>query len=286
MPVPPKPVLLRTLMTDFDRQISLEDAENTSKRLWRNPVPSDIQIVANADALCLAAATEVVSSAEAAVRATGSFTLVLSGGSTPKSLYSLLADNASWRARMPWERTHFFWGDERHVPPDHPDSNYRMAYEAMLSKVPVPAANIRRIRSEYTGAGQAAQDYEQTLRAFFHLTAEQYPRFDLVFLGLGPDAHTASLFPGTQALHEQRRLVTANRVGKFSTERITMTVPVLNNAARVIFLVSGEEKALPLKAVLEGRYEPSQLPAQLIRPSHGRLLWLVDQAAAQSLQGD
>jgi 6-phosphogluconolactonase len=251
-----------------------------------NPVQFDIQIVPNAEALCLAAATMFVSSAEAAVRERGSCTVVLSGGSTPKNLYALLADDASWRARMPWEKVHFFWGDERHVPPEHPDSNYRMAHEAMLSKVPLPAANIHRITSEYTDAGQAAWEYEQALREFFHLTAGQYPRFDLIFLGLGPDAHTASLFPGAQALHEQQRLVVANRVDKLHTERITMTAPVLNNAACVVFLVSGAEKASPLKAVLEGQYEPSQLPAQLVHPHHGRLLWLVDQAAARLLQGE
>jgi len=252
----------------------------------KNPVQSDIQIVPNADALCRAAAAEVVSSAEAAVRTKGSFTIVLSGGSTPKSLYALLADDASWRARVPWEKTHFFWGDERHVPPDHPDSNYRMSHEAMLSKVPIPAANIHRIKSEYVDAKQAAQEYEQALRTFFQLPVGQSPRFDLVFLGLGPDAHTASLFPGTQALHEPQRLVVANWVGKFDADRITMTAPVLNNAALIVFLVSGEEKTLPLKAVLRGRYEPSQLPAQLIQPRQGRLLWLVDQAAAHLLQGD
>lgn len=244
---------------------------------------SDIQIVANADALCLAAATEMVSCVESVVHEKGSCTVVLSGGSTPQGLYMLLADDESWRARIPWEQLHVFWGDERHVPPDHPESNYRMAHEAMLSKVPLPAANIHRIKSEYADAEQAAQEYEQTLQEFFRLTAGQYPCFDLVFLGLGPDAHTASLFPGTQALYEQQRLVIANWVGKFFADRITMTAPVLKNAACVIFLVSGEEKALPLKAVLQGRYEPSQLPAQLIRPDHGRLLWLVDQAAARRL---
>jgi 6-phosphogluconolactonase len=249
----------------------------------KTPVQSDMHIVANADALCLAAAAEVVSCVESAVREKGSCTVVLSGGSTPKSLYALLADDASWRARIPWETVHFFWGDERHVPPHHPVSNYRMAHEAMLSKVPIPAVNIHRIKSEYPDAEQAAREYEQTLREFFRLTAGHYPSFDLVFLGLGPDAHTASLFPGTRALYERQRLVVANWVGKFFADRITMTAPVLNNAVRVIFLVSGGEKALPLKAVLQGRYEPSQLPAQLIQPDRGRLLWLVDQSAAQWL---
>lgn len=262
-----------------------------SKAQWemtgmKTSVQSDIQIVANADALYRIAAAEVLSCAEAAVREKGAFTVVLSGGSTPKGLYTLLADEASWREQVPWEKTHFFWGDERHVPPDHPDSNYRMAHDAMLSKVPIPAANIHRIKSEYADAEQAAQEYEQALRTFFQLPAGQYPCFDLVLLGLGPEAHTASLFPGAQALHEHQRLVVATWVGKFYAERITLTAPVLNTAARIVFLVSGTEKALPLTAVLEGRYEPEQLPAQLIQPRHGRLLWLVEQAAARLLQAN
>ena len=243
-----------------------------------------IQIVANADALYQAAAAEFVRQAGAAVEAKGACTVALSGGSTPKGLYGLLADDPTWRGQVPWDQLHVFWGDERHVPPDHPDSNYRMAHEAMLSKVPIPPANVHRIKSEHPDARQAAEDYEQTLRAFFHLTAGQFPRFDVVFLGLGPEAHTASLFPGTKVLHETARLVVATWVGKFYTDRITMTPPVLNHAAGVIFLVSGGDKALALKAVLEGPDAPEQLPAQLIRPSHGRLLWLADRAAAGLLQ--
>jgi 6-phosphogluconolactonase len=249
-------------------------------------VKPEIRIVTTAEALSLAAATEFVNRATAAVHEKNSFTVALSGGSTPKSLYALLANDPSWRERIPWAQTHCFWGDERHVPPDHPDSNYCMASEVMLSKVPIPSTNIYRIKGEYPDAEQVAYEYEQTLRGFFRLPVGQYPRFDLVFLGLGSDAHTASLFPGTQALHEQQRLVVANWVGKFYAERITMTAPVLNNAACVVFLVSGEEKALPVKAVLEGRYEPSQLPAQLIRPRHGQLVWFVDHAAARLLHKD
>jgi len=249
-------------------------------------VKPEIHIETSAEALSHAAAAEFVDRAIAAVHEKSSFTVALSGGSTPKSLYALLANDVSLREQVPWENTYCFWGDERHVPPDHPDSNYRMAYDAMLSKVPIPSANIHRIKGEYPDAEQVAREYEQTLREFFHLPVGQYPRFDLVFLGLGPDAHTASLFPGTQALHEQRRLVVANWVGKFYAERITMTAPVLNNATCIVFLVSGEEKALPVKAVLEGRYEPSQLPAQFIQPHHGRLVWLIDQAAARLLRRD
>jgi 6-phosphogluconolactonase len=244
----------------------------------------EIQIVADAEALYRAGAAEFVRQVGAAIGTKGLFTVALSGGSTPKGLYGLLASDPTLRAQVPWEKIYVFWGDERHVPPADADSNYRMAHEAMLSKVPIPPANVHRIKSEHPDASQAADDYEQTLRAFFHVSEGQLPRFDLVFLGLGPEGHTASLFPGTKALHETKRLTVSNWVGKFFTDRITMTPPVLNNAACVFFLVSGEDKALPLKAVLEGQYEPEQLPAQLIQPEHGKLLWLVDQAAASLLQ--
>jgi 6-phosphogluconolactonase len=244
----------------------------------------EIEIVTDAEALYQSGAAEFVRQAREAVEAKGTFTVALSGGSTPKGLYALLSTDPTLRAQAPWDNIHMFWGDERHVPPNDAESNYRMAHDAMLSRVPIPLANVHRIKSENPQASQAAEEYEQTLRSFFHLPAGQFPPFDLIFLGLGPEGHTASLFPGTKALHEERRLVVSNWVGKFYTDRITMTPPVLNNAACVIFLVSGEDKALPLKAVLEGHYEPEQLPAQLIRPSRGRLLWLVDQQATRLLQ--
>lgn len=244
-----------------------------------------IHIVANPEELSRAAAAEFVRQARAAVPAKGSFTVALSGGSTPRSLYALLASDNALRAAVPWEKTHFFWGDERHVPPDQADSNYRMAHEAMLSQVPVPPANVQRVQGEQLDASQAAEAYEQTLRACFRLATGQFPRFDLVLLGMGADGHTASLFPGTAALREQLRLVTANWVGQFNSYRITLTPPVLNNAACVLFLVSGEEKAETLRAVLQGEEQPERLPAQLIHPTDGRLVWLVDQAAARLLRG-
>ena len=210
--------------------------------------------------------------------------MALSGGSTPKKMFAMLANDAALRNRMPWSRVHFFWGDERHVPPDHTDSNFRMANETMLSRVPVPPENIHRIRAENPDAGKAAEDYEQELREFFMLGPEQLPPFDCVFLGMGTDGHTASLFPGTKALQERKRLVVPNWVDKFQSYRITLTPPVLNNADLVIFLVSGEEKAQPLRTVLEGQKQPDRLPSQLIEPTHGKLLWLVDRAAAGLLK--
>ncbi len=242
-----------------------------------------IHIVADTEELSRVAAVEFVHRAQDAVQAKGIFTVVLSGGSTPKSLYTLLADDVTLRAAVPWDKVHFFWGDERHVPPDHPDSNYRMAHEALLSKVLVPAANVQRIKSEYPEAHRAADEYDQRLREFFAVTVGHFPQFDLLLLGMGPDGHTASLFPGTVALHERTRLVVANRVEKFNTDRITLTPPVLNNAAHIIFLVGGEEKAETLRAVLQGEQQPERFPAQLISPTQGTLLWLVDRSAARLL---
>ena len=245
-----------------------------------------IQIVSNGQELARKAAMEFVRLATDPGRGEGVFTVALSGGSTPKILYSLLAGDETMREAVPWERVHFFWGDERHVPPDHPESNYRMTFETLLSKIPLPVANIHRIKSETLDAHQAATEYEQEIRKFFQLPEGGFPRFDLVFLGLGPDGHTASLFPGTKALNEERRLVVSNWVGKFDTQRITMTVPLINEASEVIFLVAGDDKAAPLKSVLEGDYEPMQLPAQLIRPERGRLMWIVDSAASRLLKKD
>jgi 6-phosphogluconolactonase len=158
-----------------------------------------------------------------------------------------------------------------------------MAHEAMLSRVPVAPQNVHRIQAENPNASEAAEDYDQELRGFFRLPSGQFPRFDLILLGMGPDGHTASLFPGTDVVQEQKKLVAAPWVETFRTHRITLTPPVLNNAASVIFLVSGKEKAETLQQVIQGDYQPDRLPAQLIRPTSGRLLWLVDRAAARLL---
>jgi 6-phosphogluconolactonase len=245
----------------------------------------EVQIRTGIDDLSRAAASEFIRQGHRGVKEKGQFSVALSGGSTPKSLYSLLVNDSSLQKEVPWDQTHFFWGDERHVPPDHPESNYRMTKEAMLSKIAIPSENIHRIRAENPNAQQAAEEYEETLRTFFRLKAGELPRFDLVLLGMGLDGHTASLFPGTEALLEQRRLVVATWVEKFHTHRITMTLPVLNQAAFILFLVSGEEKAETLRQVLEERGQKSPLPSQFIRPTHGRLLWLVDRGAGRLLTG-
>jgi 6-phosphogluconolactonase len=242
---------------------------------------ADLRIVDDLRGLSQAAAEEFVTQATGTVRANGRFTVALSGGSTPKSLFSLLATN--FHDQLPWDKMFFFWGDERHVPPDNPESNYRMAYETLLSKVPVPAENVFRVRAENPDAGQAAADYEQTLREFFHLSAGAFPRFDLILLGMGPDGHTASLFPKTIALQDKSRLVVANWVDKFKTHRITFTLPVLNNAAVVNFLVGGADKAETVREVLEGSQPAELFPSKLVHPMNGRLMWMVDQAAAAAL---
>ena len=228
-----------------------------------------------------AAAEVVVHTATDAVEQRGRFTIALSGGSTPKSLFNLLATNA--RTVLPWDRMFFFWGDERHVPPTDPDSNYRMAEEAMLSKIPVAAGNVFRIPAENPDAAAAADAYEQTLRKFFQLGPGEVPIFDLILLGVGPDGHTASLFPGSAGLQEKTRLVIANWVDKLKTSRLTLTLPVLNAARCVAFLVSGTDKAAVLKTVLEEDAPAEQYPSKLIRPNNGKLIWLLDRAAASDL---
>ncbi|HEY7112049.1 MAG TPA: 6-phosphogluconolactonase [Thermoanaerobaculia bacterium] len=247
------------------------------------PAPPEVRVLADADALAQAAAVEFLSATGEALRNAPTATVALSGGSTPRRLYSLLSGD-EFRRRVAWPRIHFFFGDERHVPPGDAESNYRMAADAMLSRVAVPAENVHRIRAEDPSAEAAARAYEREIEDHFRLAPGQFPRLDLALLGLGTDGHAASLFPGTKALSETRRRAVSNWIGKLDTDRITLTAPAFNAAAAVVFLVSGEDKAAPLKSVLEGPYEPAQLPAQLIRPGAGRLLFLADRAAAQRLR--
>jgi 6-phosphogluconolactonase len=246
-------------------------------------VQRDVRILTSLEAIAKRAAQEFVQTATAAVSEKGSFSVALSGGSTPKALYSLLANDAALRAQTPWDKMSVYFGDERNVGPDHADSNFRMASEMMLSKVPIKAEQVFRIKGEYKDTERAALEYEQVLRASSKIGEGQVPRFDLVLLGMGNEGHTASLFPGTKALHETKRLVVRNWVGKLYTERITLTAPAINNAARVLFMITGADKALALKGVLEGPYEPDQLPAQMIQPSNGKQLWLVDTIAGGML---
>lgn len=244
-----------------------------------NGESNEVRVFESAAELMEAAAREILKAALQAVSERGRFTWALSGGSTPRDLYRRLASDP-FRERMPWQAIHFFWGDERHVPPDHPESNFRMAREAMLDAVPVPPGNIHRIHAEETDAERAAAAYEDEIRSFFDLVPGEWPRFDLVLLGLGKDGHTASLFPGGTAIHERERLVLAPWAEAQKTFRITLTPPVLNHAARTVFLVSGEDKAEALHAVIEGAREPERYPAQIVE---GNRLWMVDRPAARLL---
>jgi 6-phosphogluconolactonase len=246
-------------------------------------VEREIRILPDGAAIARRAAQEFVQAAAAAVRERGSFNAALAGGSTPKALYSLLANDPTLRSQLPWDKMHLFFGDERHVPPDHPDSNFRMATEAMISKSPLKPEQVTRIKGEYPDADQAALEYEKALREYFKLKDGEYPRFDLLLAGMGNEGHTLSLFPGTKALHSDGRIVVRNWIGKLYTERITLTAPAASNAAEIIFMVTGADKAPALKAVLEGPYEPEQLPAQLLKPKNAKLLWLVDAAAGSML---
>lgn len=243
----------------------------------------EVQIFPDAGPLTRRAAEEFVKSVAEAVAQKGSFTVALAGGSTPRALYSQLADDPALRSRIPWDKLHFFFGDERHAVPDSPESNFRLANETLFSKGLIKPEQITRIKGEYADTEKAALEYEQALRAYFKLNDGEYPRFDLVLLGMGDEGHTLSLFPGTKALHATNRIVVRNWVGKLYTERITLTAPAANQASRVIFMVTRADKACALKAVLEGPYEPEQLPAQLIQPTSGKLFWLVDQAAGSML---
>ncbi len=241
----------------------------------------EIEVALNLADLARRAAEYFIRLTDQAITMRGRFTIALSGGSTPRALYTLLASDP-YREQIRWPAVHVFWGDERCVPPDHPDSNYRLAQETLLSQVPIPGENIHRMAGEKPPE-QAAEEYEALLRAFFHLKPGEPPRFDMVLLGLGADGHTASLFPGTPVLREKGRLVAALFVEKLNAYRLTLTPPVLNYAADVIFLVEGAAKAGVLHDVLQGEYDPDRLPAQLVQPADSTLIWLIDRAAASRL---
>ncbi len=249
-----------------------------------------VKVFDNKELLSSAAASFVAETANTAVKSNGSFTLLLAGGGTPRTLYQLLATE-SYAARMPWNRTHLFWGDERFVPPDHPESNYGMAHRALIEHVPLPPENVHPVPTlDYPDVQSAADAYDQVLRDIVNKNDNEckvitgnFPRFDLVLLGMGTDGHTASLFPGCEAaLRENSRLAVAVKAppGYETTERVTVTLPVLNGASAVLFLAAGSEKRQVLDCVLN---DPGQArrkyPAAMVRPVNGRLLWYLDREA-------
>src|SRR5262245_61709958 len=237
-----------------------------------------IRVLPDPAALADSAARQFVERCQAAIDARGSFSIALSGGSTPRDLHLRLA-SPPLAQQIDWAHVHVWFGDERCVPPDDPQSNYRMANEALLTKVPIPAAQVHRMRGELPPE-QAAEAYEGELAEFFK---DDAPRLDVILLGMGDNGHTASLFPGLKAVHEQRRWVVAEYVGEVSMWRITLTPVVLNLGREVLFLVAGGGKASMLRQVLEGPFDPDQRPAQIVRPTPGEVIWLVDAAAAADL---
>jgi 6-phosphogluconolactonase len=244
-----------------------------------------VEVVADPDALSREGASIVQRILDDAARERGQVSVALAGGRTPQRLYERLAIPEAGSPAPPWTRLHVFFSDERFVPPEHPDSNFRMARDTLLSRVPIPPAQVHRVRTEAGDAAVGAAEYERQILATFGVKSTERPRFDLILLGMGSDGHTASLFPHTPVLHERERLVAAVWVPALKASRISMTYPVLNAADHVLVLVSGVEKAETLRFVLEGPVQPDERPIQGVQPRPGRLLWLVDEPAASQLSG-
>jgi 6-phosphogluconolactonase len=227
-----------------------------------------------------AGAEAVAAAAWAAVEARGRFSVALAGGTAPREMYSLLARD-EFASRIPWEGVHLFWGDERCVPPHHPRSNFAMAWDAFIRHVPIPGENVHRMRGELR-AEEGAARYREELAAFF---GPGGPRFDVIHLGLGPDAHTCSLFPFDDLLKERELSVAPALMRELGEPRVTLTLPLVNAAARVEMFVVGGGKAEVVRKVLEGPLDPFRLPAQLVRPADGEYVWIMDEAASKALSG-
>lgn len=238
----------------------------------------NIQTYATPAALAEAAAQYIIELAKHYIQKNGRFTIALSGGSTPDRLFKLFSQSP-YVEQMPWQNTYFFWGDERYVPLDDERNNAHQAIQLLFSKINIPAENIIRIQTNLPPK-EAAEQYEQAIQ---HLFGEAPPQFDLILLGMGDNGHTASLFPHTQVLHEETRMVKEEYIEEVQMYRVTMTAPLINLAHHIIFLVTGANKADMLKTVLQGEYEPDLYPAQLIKPVDGELIWMVDEAAAALL---
>jgi 6-phosphogluconolactonase len=238
-----------------------------------------VEVFETAEALSLATAEFIIKLADESIAAVGRFSISLSGGSTPEKLFTLLAGE-KYSKCMPWKNTFIFWGDERYVPLNDPRNNAHVAKTLLLDKTDIPAANIFVIPVNIEPATEAAKAYENSIRKFF---GDSLPQFDLILLGIGENAHTASLFPHTAVIHEQNEWVSAVYVDEVKMYRITMTAPLINNARNIVFLAVGEGKAEVLKTVLTSAYQPEKYPAQLISPVNGNLYWFLDKKAAALL---
>jgi 6-phosphogluconolactonase len=247
------------------------------------PVIPDIQIADNIQQWAQEAAAYLLSESEQAIRTQGRCLIALSGGSTPKTLYHVLA-SPEWKGRFDWSRIYFLFGDERCTPPDHPDSNFRMAQTTLFQPLNIRSDHVYRMKGEDDDPAAAAQVYEETIRHLTQCPGPDIPRLHVILLGLGEDGHTASLFPGTTALQERSRLVTVGHAPTGIRSRLTMTLGVLNHAAVVLFLVTGPGKADMVRRVLGPRSEADRsLPAARVSPDSGRLVWMMDQPAAALL---
>ncbi len=241
---------------------------------------SDVRIFDHAEQLARAAAEGFVESAQKAIARSGRLVVALAGGSTPKRLYRLLADKP-YSQQIDWSRVLVLWSDERTVGPEHPESNYKMAWDALLCRVPIDPTRVLRMPGEAKDIDQAAADYQQRIAAALDVSDHgAAPCLDLILLGIGEDGHTASLFPYTAALDEQHRWVVANHVPQKNMKRLTMTLPILNRAKRIFFLVTGANKAGVLREILEGPCEAARFPAQAVQPTDGQLVWMADRDAA------
>lgn len=229
------------------------------------------------------AAQEFVKIGNKAIKQTGRFTVVLAGGTTPKELYKLLGSD-EFKAQIDWHKVFFFFGDERDVSPASDQSNFKMANENLFKPLEIPKTNIFRWQTEIINAAEVAEQYEKYIRKFFALKPDEFPHFDLVLLGIGDDGHTASLFPHTKALSENKKIAVANLVKKLNSYRLTLTFPTINNASNIIFLVSGKQKAKTLQKVLETDPQPEKFPVQGVKPLDGKVIWLVDEDAAEFLK--
>lgn len=240
-----------------------------------------IALYSDTDTLSLEAAQYIVRLANESVVSHGRFSIALSGGTTPRKLYGMLGDEP-YRSQIDWALVDIFWSDERCVPPDSEDSNYLLAQQVLLNKIPIPAAQIHRMPADEPDRDAASQAYTEEMRRIF--ATNGIPSFDLIQLGMGPEGHTASLFPHQASLHEQQRLVMPVSVPKPPPPRLTFTPPILNAAHNVLFLVTGTDKADAVQAVLEGAYNPDEYPAQIVRPTHGEVVWMLDTKAASKLK--
>ena len=241
----------------------------------------DLTIYPDIDTLSQHAAQYIVDIAIESIADRGRFIIALSGGNTPRKTYGLLGSEP-YRSQIDWELVHIFWSDERCVSPDSSDSNYLMAHEALLSKISTPGLQVHRMPADMPDRDAASREYTEEMRYIFG--TEDIPDFDLIQLGMGPEGHTASLFPHQASLHETQRLVMPVTVPKPPPDRLTFTPPLLNAARNVLFLVTGEDKADALQAVLEGKYQPDEYPAQIVSPPNGEVEWMVDREAAKKLR--